>query len=363
MLRPTNCSFSQVVLACLFFVLFVPRCSQVASAVIIIILVVPVAQITSNWTGKNTRWRRQGHDQGSGALAPSELKSVTHGHENKKEKTEDGPELSGRSMSHNNIGPAVDGNRFNTPKTKLHTSMFFEEAVTRLAAAVGVGMEPLIYVRRSDVVELVDALVRQARLPGGAVVTSPALERLEIMRRLSGNFTKNGKSLGSSKRKCLVSTESNLHDAFRDVDDTRKDLAVSSLAYSMTDINKRPLEEKAMPRDAIDSFRVSPLRSSPKSRLPSGTPARLSNSGWDRDHSRLRHICSPPPVASATPSPSLTDRASYITNSTGYMPKPGTKLQRTLPTSPSKKISFIPNSPRAASGGEAFAEFWSAGLT
>lgn len=58
----------------------------------------------------------------------------------------------------------------------------FEGAITRLAAAVGLGTEQLVYVRRVDVAEVVDALVNQAQKSGGVRVTSPALERLAILR-------------------------------------------------------------------------------------------------------------------------------------------------------------------------------------
>ena len=69
----------------------------------------------------------------------------------------------------------------------------FEGAMTRLAGAAELGTEALIYVRRSDVVQLVDFLIDNARAPVGVglgagvgarpAVTSPTLARLALVRR------------------------------------------------------------------------------------------------------------------------------------------------------------------------------------
>lgn len=57
--------------------------------------------------------------------------------------------------------------------------------MTRLAGAAELGTEPLIYVRRVDVANMVDALMDIARTPApaGPTVTSPALARLTLVRR------------------------------------------------------------------------------------------------------------------------------------------------------------------------------------
>lgn len=76
------------------------------------------------------------------------------------------------------VGPDV--------KATSDNSASFEGALTRLAAAASLGTEQLIYVRRADVEELVDALLREAVSPGGTVsVASPTLERLTIVRHLT----------------------------------------------------------------------------------------------------------------------------------------------------------------------------------
>ncbi|CAM9435199.1 unnamed protein product [Pylaiella littoralis] len=61
----------------------------------------------------------------------------------------------------------------------------FEASMTRLAGAAELGTEPLIYVRRTDVAKLVDVLMDIARTPApaGPAVTSPALARLNLVRR------------------------------------------------------------------------------------------------------------------------------------------------------------------------------------
>lgn len=58
-----------------------------------------------------------------------------------------------------------------------------EGVLTRLAGAAELGTDPLIYVRRADVAELVDVLTDLARSPLGPTVRSPALARLSLLRR------------------------------------------------------------------------------------------------------------------------------------------------------------------------------------
>ncbi|CAM9676576.1 unnamed protein product, partial [Hapterophycus canaliculatus] len=71
------------------------------------------------------------------------------------------------------------------PKTPASAAggEYLEGVLTRLAGAAELGTDPLIYVRRADVAEVVDVLTDLARSPLGPTVTSPALARLTLLRR------------------------------------------------------------------------------------------------------------------------------------------------------------------------------------
>lgn len=99
--------------------------------------------------------------------------------------------------------PVKEESIFHSPK-RLHTTgevsdakpslsgeHSFEGAITRLAGAAEVGTERLLYVRRADVAEVIDALVNHARRPEGLIVPTPTLARLAIVRRSQKKSGKN----------------------------------------------------------------------------------------------------------------------------------------------------------------------------
>ncbi|CAM9230513.1 unnamed protein product [Scytosiphon promiscuus] len=84
-----------------------------------------------------------------------------------------------------NVADASPTAASTTPKTPASAAggEYLEGVLTRLAGAAELGTDPLIYVRRADVAELVDVLTDLARSPLGPTVTSPALARLTLLRR------------------------------------------------------------------------------------------------------------------------------------------------------------------------------------
>lgn len=254
------------------------------------------------------------------------------------------------------------------------TDQGFEGSVTRMAAAVGVGSAPLIYVRRNDVAEIVDTLVRQSQSPGGMLVRSPALARLAIVRRSEKSVQKKTSCSSSDGQvgREVTSSEKNLSAAFRDETSGSQrahapspSLPRATAAENASTALEHDIPGHGVPVATSPSVGASAPRGSPLSRPAGDTAGRRSRGGWDEEHPRLRKLRSPPPPPSPSmraPSPRLGKLSKHVlagsTPSTPYI----SETPSPRPSPSSGKIEFIPISPRATDGAEAFDDFWSAGL-
>lgn len=312
----------------------------------------------------------------------------------------------------------ISATRYNpsTPEeaATLSVGQSFEGAITRLAGAVGLGTEKLIYVRRADIEEVVDALLRQAGTPGGLSVASPVLERLAIVRQSARSEGRRGTASGPRSKRASSVDRRNLFATF-DGDNNGERRARRSRNFrscrtppprprtsleSFSD-NKMMLTRTANfagaatthTSDIIPALNCSRSRSPVSVRTMDDTAARRRCTGWSGgDQRRSRQTRSPPPQA--PPSPALTStssgesptRVSAATVS-AFFGTPATKISRAealaesrfkvyaaaaaaaskskladceeyFPsTTPSpagggaKKLSFVPITPRAAEEG------------
>lgn len=359
------------------------RCSATVSALLMVVMMVTIPLARLGTTGKDVL---QGDKQsGSNArtlrdLLLSRSRAVTTAERTHTAKTPERLGSGGRSNSHRRRKSLTNGDDpgYRGVSSSLVINRL-EQAITHLAGAVGVGTEPLIYVRRSDVAEVVDTLLCQARKPGGPEFNSPALERLAIVRRSAGKSSESEKDAvkrpGSSTRKGSVTRGRNLNEIFRYGEAIANIPSSNPRESPSVEVENGRRGEEVKPGDyyhAAESSRPSPFRGSPRSRVAVGNATRRSGSGWDGDHPRTWRMRSPPRIRCARPSSLPDEKMIIFPKSPSASPKSGAIAPESVtrqdskspnPSTPSRKITFVPITPRASPGAGAFEEFWSTGLT
>lgn len=258
-----------------------------------------------------------------------------------------------------------------------------EGAITRLAGAAELGTEPLIYVRRSDVAEVVDAFVRHARAPGELSVASPVLARLTIMRRSRRRDVR-------SRRSPIFSPEFRVDEGKRPPSagrtpspicrsNGRRPAGASSASPSVRGVQitggRTLFKENIGPARKETSQVVSNGISgataralSPVNRVRGHEPAggRIRG-GRDSEPRRWHPTRSPPPTRSVSTSsgpstPICRTPIALVRNvSAGAATSPAVSGRRSS-SGNGEKITFIPISPRVTGKGAAFDDFWSSGL-
>lgn len=348
------------------------------SSAVLAAMGVPLARVARNRTvGKGKRVAQGSTSDAAGALLSP------------------GIEVAARRLAIMKAGGAAEPHRsggrthYGTPRSSCDSSTsdetpcpatLFEEAITRLAAAVGVGTEPLIYVRRSDVTELVDALMRQARRapPGSPIVTSPALERLAIVRRSSGSAQGSCRpAVSSAHDGSRPDTARSLQDAFVDGEARSRggNPSPGSARVTREDKLASGVSFKSGGTPAAASPRSSPNCGMVRSRIGDQSGSRRSGGPRDGEHSRRWRVRSPPRIPSTRPA-SLDRKVAELPVSPRFSPMTGIETSQpryasrfshlgppsAFPAAPSPKVASAPITPRETSGANAFQDFWSSGL-
>lgn len=380
--------------------------------------------------GKHTIERSAVNDQKQRAVSPPLPAEIPSG--NKQRKPE-GRRLRSHSADRSRrarASNAIAARRYNPTTlettTTLNSDESFERAITHLAAAVGLGTEQLIYVRRVDIEEVVDALLRQAGTPGGLSVAPPTLERLAIVRQSAKGGAiyntpsglRSNRATSVDRRKLFAAFEEDKDDEIREKRSRNVHLSrtpPSRPSTCLENSNDKNMMIRARPAEAATTHTTgiiaAPIfhrsRSPVSSRTMDDTAARRRRAGWSGGEQRKsRQTRSPLPRA--PPSPAFTSVASgasptrdFAARSSTVGRKPETEISPVKPLAESrfkvynataaaaskpkpegynekfpsptlspaagdmKEISFVPITPRVAdesAGPRAFDDFWSSGL-
>lgn len=255
----------------------------------------------------------------------------------------------------------------------------FEGAVTRLAGAAELGTESRIYVRRTDVAEIIDALMDHASVSAGSGVASPALARLSIMRR-SRRREGRGKRRDGRVRRSACSPEVRVIEEARgpSISQSRSRPSPASSFFGIANGSdlallkegSAPAATAAAPGGKSGTLLSHPLsQASTVYKADDGAAAarRARGGGRGGDQGRWRsRTRSPPPPASLAPV-AVVQKASPL--STATAPSTAAEVLKTeIIGGPSSacgttagKITRVPIRPVAAGMGADFEDFWSSG--
>lgn len=268
----------------------------------------------------------------------------------------------------------------------------FEGAITRLAGAAELGTESLIYVRRADVAEIIDALMDHARAFAESGVASPALARLSIMRR-SRRREGRGKRRNGRGRRPTCSPEVLVIEGARasSIGHGQSSLSPASSFFGIAKGSEGELlKEGSVPAAAAAAvpdgksrvFIARPLLQAGVVMLDDDATApvrRTRGGGRGGEQGRWRpRTRSPPPPASFTPVAMIQKAAppSITASTTVEVPRTEIEIPRTEIEVPrteikrgpasacgttSGKISRVPIRPVAAGKGADFEDFWGSG--
>lgn len=251
----------------------------------------------------------------------------------------------------------------------------FEGAITRLAGATELGTESLVYVRREDVVTVIDTLVQHAHTPGleQAAVSSPALARLTMVRS-SRKTERTRRRIGCSPEFRIPrnnpapprtrGSSSHAGHGGSNPSSSNRPRSVGSLGGPVTTLRRTSLQKDDIPHDHERSSNSSGRRvSGTVSCAISSSNAEYSRAAHRvRSHrhsemSRCRQLQRSTPVAAfrvaQTPvalidnAPSSTQEGDVATISPSFATE--------------GKITCVPITTHATGDGAAFADFWSSG--
>ena len=250
----------------------------------------------------------------------------------------------------------------------------FEGAITRLAGAAELGTEPLIYVRRADVAEIIDALMDHARVSAGSGVASPALARLSIMRR-SRKSEGRGKRRDGRGRRLACSPENRMIEGPRAPSIGRSGSShspVSSFCGAADRPERTLLREgyvlaaaAAVPDGKSGALNAHSLSQASTAKVDDGatTVRRARGGGRGGEKRRWRsRTRSPPPPASLTPVATI-QKVSPPPTAASNIEVPRTEIKRgpSACGTTSGKISRVPIRPVVAGKGADFEDFWGSG--
>ena len=245
----------------------------------------------------------------------------------------------------------------------------FEGAITRLAGAAGLGTEPLIYVRREDVTEVMDTFVRSMKIPGGMRIALPALARLAIVRRSSGEDGRGRKHVYSSgfrsarDGKRSVSADRGLSSsAFRGSTGGWSSPARGPSFCRPREIKGRALfgENAAQRRrtEASGSLKYRPAAPTSGANLPDLTNAAMLKGGHEDAHCLWQQIVHGGPSAAAEKPASPKTPTAWAINASAS----GASEMTSAYLAGSKNINCVSDFSARVTGKEAaFEDFWSTG--
>lgn len=250
----------------------------------------------------------------------------------------------------------------------------FEGAITRLAVAVELGTEPLIYVRRKDVAEVVDALVENARTPGElSIASKKALARLAIFRRSKGKRQEKQRSVDSPedrttrRGKCAPSTE-RIRSNSMPLGSGEDHLSTSSSsAYRGKSLKDHTQFGEINAAPGRKTKASSGLTDHPSSSTTKAEKLldllRTTDISEGDDQGEEQPMCQQAFQSTVTPAPSSKVPAAWATIRTSPSRSGVSKAKMDSPPSTdSNKISRVPVSTHATSGKEAaFEDIWSTG--
>lgn len=249
-----------------------------------------------------------------------------------------------------------------------------EGAITRLAGAAELGTEPLIYLRRKDVAEVVDAFVNQARNPGGLGMPLSALTRLAIVRRSASRDGRERRTACSPEFRVIGGRRTPAVDrgtaspAPRGKNGGRSSSASPSVRGA-GEARRRLFNEKAASPTAMRSN--GSARPPWRARSPVNTARmgdrmasrRLRGGRDDEKHKWRQLVRSPLPEAFSSPRTPVALAADSLTSTAGCTPSTTSLVEGTTGSScaTAEKITCVPVSPRPTGTGAAFEDFWSSG--